>query len=200
MTTRGIINGSDAFGIRTVRDDRYRLVWNLHHKTEFKNACTKADSFQSMIAAAKAGDEKAGELVRRYQHRPEFELFDCEADPLEMENLASDPQHSPRVAQLFVKLTAWMKSQGDRGIETELNALLRQGKYKGMTREEAVLAWRKKTAGNGRKKKAGRDERAHFVCRSQSDGHSDVLDQAEVTEQRSDSDGRDTTTEKHRCP
>jgi N-sulfoglucosamine sulfohydrolase len=156
MTTRGIINGSDAFGIRTVRDKRFRLVWNLHHETKFRNACTQADYFVSMIEAAKAGDKKAADLVHRYQNRPEFELFDCQTDPLEMTNLAIDPQHSEKVAQLRGKLTDWMKSQGDQGIRTELTSLLRQGKYKGMTFEEAERVWRKKklkTGGNNRNRK-----------------------------------------------
>jgi hypothetical protein len=37
-----------------------------------------------------------------------------------------------------------MAAQGDEGLETELDALLHQGKYKDMSREEAVAAWRKK--------------------------------------------------------
>ena len=56
MTTRGIINGSDAFAIRTVRDAKYRLIWNLHHETKFTNACTKSDYFRSMEAKADGGD------------------------------------------------------------------------------------------------------------------------------------------------
>lgn len=158
MTTRGIINGSDAYGIRTVRDSRYRLIWNLHHETEFKNACTKADYFQSMIESAKAGDAAAAELVRKYQHRPEFELYDCEADPLEMVNLADVPQHKTKIAQLKARLDEWMASQGDQGIKTELDALLRQGKYKGMTREEAIRVWQGKKPAGKKKQTAYRKQ------------------------------------------
>ncbi|MBP88155.1 MAG: sulfatase atsG [Planctomycetaceae bacterium] len=154
MTTRGIINGSDAFGIRTVRGEQYRLIWNLHHKTKFTNACTKADYFQSMIAAAAAGDTKARELVDKYHHRPELELYDCDADPLEMTNLAAEPQYAKVVGRLKGKLEQWMEAQRDRGVETELDALARQGRYRGMTHEEAVEAWRSKKASAGKKKQA----------------------------------------------
>jgi uncharacterized sulfatase len=106
-----------------------------------------------MVAAAEAGDSNAKELVERYHYRPEFELFDCDADPLEMTNLANDPQHAKVLARLKGKLQEWMTSQGDRGVETELDALLHLGKYKNMTREEAFDAWRKKKAASKKKKK-----------------------------------------------
>ena len=37
MTTRGIINGSDAYAIRSVRDKKYKLIWNLNYETKFTN-------------------------------------------------------------------------------------------------------------------------------------------------------------------
>ena len=68
MTTRGIINGTDAFAIRSVRDTRYKLILNLNHKSKFTNACTKSPAFQSMVAKANAGDKTAKRLVHAYQH------------------------------------------------------------------------------------------------------------------------------------
>jgi uncharacterized sulfatase len=158
MTTRGIINGSDAFGIRTVRGQRYRLIWNLNHETKFTNACTKADYFQSMVAAGAAGDAHAKSVVDRYHYRPEFELYDCDVDPLEMKNLASDPEYAQVVERLKEELDDWMSSQGDLGIETELDAILHQGKYKNMTREDAFEAWKNKSKGKNRgdRKKKGK--------------------------------------------
>nr|WP_286178449.1 sulfatase [Rhodopirellula sp. JC639] len=151
MTTRGIINGSDAYAIRSVRDERYRLIWNLNHETKFTNACTKADYFRSMVQAGRAGDAKAAELVRKYQHRPEFELYDCDADPLEMNNIVDDPQHVKVVTRLKGQLRQWMQSQGDEGIETELDALAHQGRYKGMSRAEAMEAFQRRDAGTKQK-------------------------------------------------
>lgn len=159
MTTRGIINGSDAFGIRSVRDQRYRLIWNIHHETKFTNACTKSPEFLSMKAAAEAGDETAKELVRRYHQRPQFELYDSENDPLEMENLADDPEYAETVARLTAELQKWMKEQGDLGAETELVALLRQGRYRGKTREEADAMWRARNSGKGQKKNGNKKKK-----------------------------------------
>lgn len=154
MTTRGIINGSDNYPIRSVRGQRFRLVWNLNHEAKFTNACTKADYFRSMVQLAKQGDATAKDLVHKYHFRPEFELFDCQADPLEMNNLATDPRYADKLAELKGQLESWMESQGDQGLETELIALLRQGRYKNMTREKADQAWAKKKANDQKKANA----------------------------------------------
>ncbi|HIN95390.1 MAG TPA: DUF4976 domain-containing protein [Planctomycetes bacterium] len=128
MTTRGIINGTDAFAIRSVRDTRYKLILNLNHESKFTNACTKSPMFQSMIAKAKSGDATAKRLVHAYHHRPAVELFDMKKDPLEMANLAGQSDTQKIEMRLRQKLAAWMKSQGDKGVETELKARERQGR------------------------------------------------------------------------
>jgi uncharacterized sulfatase len=98
------------------------LIVNLKHDQEFTNACTRSAAFQSMVAAAEAGDRHAAEMVRRYQYRPAVEFYDLVADPLEMNNLAGDPQQDDTIQTLRDQLDRWMRSQGDRGIETELSA------------------------------------------------------------------------------
>lgn len=157
MTTRGIINGTDSYPIRTVRNERYRLVWNLNSSAKFRNACTKSAEFQSMVKAAQSGDKSAQQIVERYQSRPEFELFDCEADPLELTNLAGEKKHSALMAELKTELDKWMKSQGDTGLQAERESLLRQGRYRGKTLEEAEAIWlgKKRSASPGTKKKSG---------------------------------------------
>ena len=151
MTTRGIINGSDAYGIRSVCDARYRLIWNLNYETTFTNACTKADYFQSMVAAADSGDDTAQILVKRYQHRPEFELYDMKADPNEMHNIADSADSARIKERLHDTLVQWMDDQGDKGVETELDAILHQGRFRNMTREQALEAWKSRGAKNGKK-------------------------------------------------
>ena len=155
MTTRGIINGSDAYGIRTVRGWSYRLIWNLNHDAKFTNALTKSKEFRSMVDLANTGDATARKLVQKYHHRPEFELYDVKADPLEMQNLANEPQHSKTLKRLHTRLKEWMTAQGDEGAQTEKDALLRQNRYRGMTREEAYKAFRKRDQPKNKKMKAG---------------------------------------------
>jgi len=126
MTTRGINNGTDAFAIRSVRGERYKLILNLNHESQFTNACTKMPLFQSMIAKANGGDRLAKRLVYAYQHRPAVELFDLKADPLEMNNIASQAGSELHIKRLRGKLEAWMEAQGDEGVATEMKAIERQ--------------------------------------------------------------------------
>ena len=126
MTTRGIIAGSDAYAIRSVRSERYKLILNLNHETKFTNACSKSSEFMSMVEKAEAGDAVAKRLVKAYQHRPAVELFDIQSDPLEMKNIADEPTSAPIISELRTKLEAWMKDQGDEGVATEMRAKERQ--------------------------------------------------------------------------
>ena len=128
MTTRGIINGTDAFAIRSVRGTRYKLILNLNHESKFTNACTQSPAFQSMVVKAAAGDATAKRLVHAYHHRPAAELFDMKTDPLEMTNLAGQTDLKKVETSLRAKLAAWMKAQGDEGVATELKANERQGR------------------------------------------------------------------------
>ena len=126
QTTRGIFHGPEAYGIRSVRDDHYRLVWNLNHQGNFQNTVTRNfPTYQSWKPAAEAGDEFAAQRLLDYTTRPEFELYDLADDPWSMTNLAADPKHTDRVSKLHAALQTWMQQQGDEGIPTELTALNR---------------------------------------------------------------------------
>lgn len=123
MTTRGIINGSPYFGIRSVRSDKFKYIVNFTPDIEFTNACTKSEAFEAWKQKAAAGDTDAAEKVRRYHHRPAEELYAISEDTYEWTNLAGDPKFAEVKAELKSKLDAWMLAQGDRGQETELAAL-----------------------------------------------------------------------------
>ncbi len=147
VTTRGINNGSDSYPIRTVRGERYRLIWNLDPSVKYTNALTQSPAFQSMIQKANTGDPHAVEFVSRYQRRPEFELFDCEADPLEMTNLAENPEYEKTLARLKSKLDSWMAAQGDRGLETERDGLMHMRRAIGKSKAEMEAYWDSRKGG-----------------------------------------------------
>ena len=125
QTTRGIINGSEYYGIRSVRSARYRYIRNLTSEATFQNAATKDPTFATWKKMADAGDAHAQRLVHDYQHRPAEELYDCQTDPWNRTNLASDPQFAEPLAALRRELDGWMKTQGDEGQATEMKALER---------------------------------------------------------------------------
>jgi len=131
QTTRGIIKGSDHYGIRSVVNKRYRYIWNLSPEAEFLNLINNSDRapyYRSWKEAAKT-DEKAATLVNRYKIRPEEELYDVINDPDCLFNLADNPDYTKQKSLLRKKLLAWMEECGDKGQETEMEALYHQVKY-----------------------------------------------------------------------
>ena len=82
MTTRGILNGSEHYGIRSVRSKTHKLIVNLTPEVEFRNIAMKTPTFRSWEALASEGDERASYLVNRYKKRPVIELYDVVSDPL----------------------------------------------------------------------------------------------------------------------
>jgi uncharacterized sulfatase len=127
MTTRGIINGSDSFGIRSVRNRTHRLIVNLTPETKFTNACTQSPEFLSWVEKAAKGDAEAARLVKKYHYRPGEELYDVSGDWHNFQNLGDDPAHQEIRNTLRARLDEWMKEQGDLGQETELAAYDHQG-------------------------------------------------------------------------
>lgn len=123
MTTRGINDGSSHYGIRSIRSETYKLIWNLTPEIKFVNRCSTAPEFRSWLALAATGHVEAIEKTSRYQNRPEFELYDIKKDPFEMTNLAGKPGLAKIQTNLYQGLQEWMKSCNDRGKATEMAAL-----------------------------------------------------------------------------
>ena len=63
-----------------------------------------------------------------FARRPAEELYDITADPHEWHNLADDPKLAEVKSRLKTQLDHWMKAQGDRGQQTELEALKHQAR------------------------------------------------------------------------
>ena len=127
MTTRGIDNGSEHFGIRSIRSRRFKYVWNFTPEMKFQNECTKSSIFKSWRDKA-ASNSDATDKVRRYEHRPAEELYDITKDQYEWNNLADDPKYAKVKAELRRRLLDWMKAMGDKGQQTELEALEHRAK------------------------------------------------------------------------
>jgi uncharacterized sulfatase len=152
QTTRGINGGSPFYGIRSVRDSRFRYIRNLTPEVRFQNAATNDATFRDWKKKADDGDEHAKRIVHDYQFRPAEELYDCIADPWNRNNLINDPTFASQLATLRTQLDGWMKQQGDEGQPTEMKALQRQPRNAGMNDRAGQAVPKKKAA----QKKAGK--------------------------------------------
>ncbi|MBN2314977.1 MAG: sulfatase [Sedimentisphaerales bacterium] len=127
-TTRGIINGSACYPVRSVRDERYKYIWNPNYKTVFYNVvATKPEELLQTWKNIGKTNPTVAARARFYQHRPEVELYDLKKDPYELTNLADDPAYDKIKVRLRKELDRWMTQQGDEGNATEMKAIERQG-------------------------------------------------------------------------
>jgi len=113
-----------AYPMRSVRDHRYKLIWNLapdstyYIKYMMNSKKPDLDWFSWLNEAEH--NENARRLTERIVQRPEFELYDLENDPYELENLAEREEYRTLVADYSARLDAWMAAQGDPGAALDL--------------------------------------------------------------------------------
>jgi N-sulfoglucosamine sulfohydrolase len=120
FTTHSSDPKMNVYPSRSVRTRDWKYIRNLYPAFYFTThidlgqAVDGAEYFASWREKAKI-DSAAATLVKRYHERPAEELYDLRADPLELKNLAGDPQHAPRLAAMRADVEAWMKTNNDVG-------------------------------------------------------------------------------------
>jgi N-sulfoglucosamine sulfohydrolase len=107
------------YPIRSLTDGRFRSIRNLSPEAlsieKHVMGSTAHNPYWLSWMWASETDSHAYEMVRRYMRRPAEELYDTEADPFELRNLAADPAHAARKTALSAELDRWMAEQGDPG-------------------------------------------------------------------------------------
>lgn len=117
----------NAYPIRSVRTERWKYIRNLrpdaehHSHIDLGKPVDGREYWDSWVQLART-DSHAAKVVNRYLRRPAEELYDLGEDPLEEHNLREDPAHESELSQLRAKLSAWMKENGDEGLESETAA------------------------------------------------------------------------------
>lgn len=111
-----LMNRSPA---RMLRTARYKYIFNLAPESVYHTHMDKTrdhnggrEYWSSWVEKAET-DKKAAAVLQRYHHHPEEELYDVEADPDEMNNLAGDPKYKKMMEEFRKEMAAWRKRQGD---------------------------------------------------------------------------------------
>lgn len=139
QSTAGLdVGNANPYGIRSVRTERFRYIRNLHPENRQKTLITEPRPLRGSIRylmefgswlppgvpaywqswqQAAARDEHARNIVRAYWHRPAEELYDLDADPDELSNLASAPEYAKVLVGMRARLDDWMRTQGDIGVD-----------------------------------------------------------------------------------
>jgi uncharacterized sulfatase len=117
FTTHSGDGNFNVYPARSVRDQRYKYILNLHPEFQYRSHVTSAqedDAYWPSWAAKAKSDAEAARKVKRYQQRPREELYDLHSDPWEQTNLAERPEHAERLRTMRKKVEGWMEQQGDR--------------------------------------------------------------------------------------
>jgi len=108
--------------VRAVRDRRFKYLRNYYPDqpyvswVPFRNAHPIMQEMMRLHVLDEL-DESAGLFFA--DSRPVEELYDCEADPHEVENLAGDPAHRDTLERLRAECDRWIDDVGDYGEVSE---------------------------------------------------------------------------------
>lgn len=119
FTTHSNDGRFNVYPLRTVRDERWKYIRNLHPEFAFTTHIDlpvklgQRQFFATWEAQAQQ-DPAAAAILQRYHARPAEELYDLNADPHEQHNLAAHPTHRAELTRLSAHLDAWLAAQGDQ--------------------------------------------------------------------------------------
>jgi N-sulfoglucosamine sulfohydrolase len=102
------------YPMRVVRDRKYKLIWNIAWPLPFPFASDLYNSATWQDFLKKKPDAIYGKRrVSDYVQRPQFELYDIEKDPNEVNNLAQDPGHAKVLEEMKGRLKEFQKRTND---------------------------------------------------------------------------------------
>lgn len=140
-----IFSVADRFGethlkSRAVRTERWKYIRNFIHDISVNEGATAyRKSTHPIFHLLNIYHEKGlltPEQEALVQPLAEEELYDLDADPFEMHNLATDPAYQTQLKDLQSALATWQKATHDHGMDPDSGAL--QKAFEEYGRESAV--------------------------------------------------------------
>jgi N-sulfoglucosamine sulfohydrolase len=99
---------------RTVRDEHFKLIQNLMPGVENPGyAFTNNRFFDGLMETIQSAKEPVRSAYLNMEKPPAFELYDLQADPKELQNLADVPAYAHKLSRLQKELQAWRESTND---------------------------------------------------------------------------------------
>lgn len=114
--------------MRTVRNDRYKLIHNLLPARGNPDARLYASHYNSHfdggteVGELLTASAKIREAYARWRHPPEYELYDLQLDPQEWVDRSGDPALAPVLSTLKAVLRDWQRETRDPLADTTLLA------------------------------------------------------------------------------
>ena len=112
--------------LRSVRTNRFKYIRNFLHQRPYLQPNAYKDHKSILIAlreAHRAGRLNDTQSLLFADTRPPEELYDLEADPFEIYNLAEDPNYQVTLESLRQQLIDWVEATDDKGRDPEPMAM-----------------------------------------------------------------------------
>jgi len=107
---------------RAVRDDRYKLIrYYMTNKSMFLPVAYREQMpiMQELHRLREAGELTQAQALWFRETKPEYEFFDTENDPHELNNLINDLSHTDKITELKQVLAAWQSRMNDPHMADE---------------------------------------------------------------------------------
>lgn len=101
------------YPMRAIRTRKHKLIWNIAHGLSFPFASDLWNSKTWQATLNGRATHYGKRTVEAYTNRPAFELYDLDADPDEIHNLADGAAHAPLLAELKEKIRRFQEKTGD---------------------------------------------------------------------------------------
>ena len=101
--------------VRAVRSERFKYIRNFYPDLPLTPSAdgVRSPMYQEMIKLRDAGQLQPWQLTSFRVPRPEEELYDCDADPHELRNLAADPEFAGVLKTMRGALRDWQAEYDD---------------------------------------------------------------------------------------
>lgn len=132
--------GGTHDAMRTIRSKKYKLIHNLMPERAWLQYSGYKEDMYPMLAEMNVmfmeGKLNKDQAKFFAPNKPEFELYDIEKDPYELNNLASDLHYGDIKDKLLAELYNWRKSIKDKGVSQDFREGGLSSKYPTRTLEE----------------------------------------------------------------
>ena len=112
--------------IRAVRDNQFKYIRNYKPEQGYYLPLAYREKIPTMQELLKLRSEgKLNEIQMQWfrNQKPVEELFDCKADPYELENLAQKPEYKKKLIELRNEMNRWLNEIKDNPELTELELI-----------------------------------------------------------------------------
>ena len=125
--------------IRAVRNKQFKYIRNFEPQLPYAQRIAYMEEMPTMQAWRRlngSGELKDAQKLFFAPTKPKEELYDCDADPHEIRNLADSPKHQAVLKELRAALDRWMNDTRDLGAVSE-DELIKRGLVRDMSERYA---------------------------------------------------------------